>query len=81
MEFKNGEKVIVTEAIGVRFHQGEDAQTDLELIEKGAVGLFKEGDDNLAIIRPAEGQEEKFLDGSGWYVNKNKLKKYDSEGE
>ena len=80
MEFKNGEKVIVTEAIKAR-GQGEGAQTDLELIEKGAVGFFKEGDDNLAIIRPAEGQEEKFLDGSGWYVNKNKLKKYDSEGE
>ena len=80
MEFKNGEKVIVTEAIKTRY-QGEDAQTDLELIEKGAVGLFKEGDDNLAIIRPAEGQEEKFLDGSGWFVNKNKLKKYDSEGK
>ena len=80
MEFKNGEKVIVTEAIKTRY-QGEDSQTDLELIEKGAVGLFKEGDDNLAIIRPAEGQEEKFFDGSGWFVNKNKLKKYDSEGE
>ena len=80
MEFKNGEKVIVTEAIKTRY-QGEDSQTDLELIEKGAVGLFKEGDDNLAIIRPAEGQEEKFLDGSGWFVNKNKLKKYGSERE
>ena len=80
MELKNGEKVIVTEAIKTRY-QGKDYQTDLELIEKGAVGLFKEGEDNLAIIRPAEGQEEKFLDGSGWFVNKNKLKKYDSEEE
>ena len=80
MELKNGEKVIVTEAIKTRY-QGEDAQTVVELIEKGAVGLFKEGEDNLAIIRPAEGQEEKFLDGSGWFVNKNKLKKYESEEE
>lgn len=80
MEFKNGEKVIVAEAINAEY-QGKECLTVVELIEKGAVGLFKEDDWNVAIIRPAEGQEEKFLDGRGWFVNKDKLKKYDSEGE
>ena len=76
MQLKDGDKVIVTEEV-IAEYQGKDCLMVIELIEKNAVGVFEDDDWNVAIIRPAEGQEDKFFEGRWWFVHKDKLRKID----